>query len=144
MTEGISAGSPKKAASPRPRGRRIWSDPMRTLYSILLASLLVVSCAKKTADVELNAARDAINSARSKKAGDCDESKPQYQAAEAAIAEAQKLAEEGDVEGAKARALEAKTLAEQANAAARPDCDKKAEQEEQQQDQDEDDAPAPA
>lgn len=102
---------------------------LKVAGATLLVALFATGCPKKTADLELEAARNAIDDARRKKAGDCDTAKPQYQAAEAAIAEAAKLAEDGDVEGAKARALEAKTLAEQASAATRPGCGEKKEEE---------------
>src|SRR5687767_1362686 len=111
----------------------------RVLAAAILAGVFVAGCPKKTADLELEAARAAIENARKKKAGDCDTSKPQYQAAEAAIAEAQKLAEEGNIEDAKARALEAQTLADQASAAAKPGCGEKPKEEDKPVEQDRDD-----
>jgi peptidoglycan-associated lipoprotein len=110
----------------------------------LLSCLFLTACAKKTADIELDAAKKAIDDARKKKAGDCDTSKPQYMAAEAAIAEAQRLAEEGNIEEAKARALEAQTLAEQASAAAKPGCGDKPKEEDKPEEQNRDDEDAAA
>jgi peptidoglycan-associated lipoprotein len=105
---------------------------------------LLAACPKPTADLELDAARKAIDEARKRKAGDCETSKPQYQAAEAAIAEAAKLAEEGNIDDAKARALEAQTLAEQASAAAKPGCGEKKPAEEDPAVQERDDENAAA
>lgn len=116
----------------------------RILAAVLLSTLFVAGCPKKTADLEMEAAKKAIDDARKKKAGDCDTSKPQYQAAEAAIAEAQKLAEDGKIEDAKARALEAQTLAEQASAAAKPGCADKPAEEEKPAEQERDDEDASA
>jgi peptidoglycan-associated lipoprotein len=119
------------------------STCLKLAGATLLLALFATGCPKKTADLELDAARQAIDDARKKKAGDCDEARPQFQAAESAIAEAARLSEEGDVEGAKARALEAKTLAEQASAASRPGCgEKKEEPEPEEQDKNVNDASA--
>jgi peptidoglycan-associated lipoprotein len=97
----------------------------RTLIALpLLAALaFATGCPKKTADLELDAARAAMDEARKKKANDC--AQETYQAAEAAIAEAKRLAEAGEIEDAKKKAGEAKALAEQAAAASRPGCDEK-------------------
>jgi peptidoglycan-associated lipoprotein len=102
---------------------------MRKASILLFAALLAaaISCGKKNADLELEAARKAIADAQSRKASDC--AKETYQAAEAAIAEANRLAEAGEIESAKAKAVEAKTLAEQAAAASKPGCDEKEEEE---------------
>lgn len=94
------------------------------LSSALLIGALAVGlagCPKKTADLELEAARKAIDDARKKKASDC--AKETYQAAEAAIAEAKDLAQAGDIEAAKKKAGEAEALANQAAAASKPGCD---------------------
>lgn len=101
---------------------------MSRLHIAIFSSLLAIGlagCPKKTADLELDAARQAIDDARRKKADDC--AKDTYRAAEAAIAEAKDLAQSGDIEAAKKRAGEAKALAEQAAAASRPGCDDKPE-----------------
>jgi len=97
----------------------------RTLIALPLLAALIFStgCPKKTADLELEAARAAMDEARKKKANDC--AQETYQAAEAAIAEAKRLAEAGEIEDAKKKAGEAKALAEQAAAASRPGCDEK-------------------
>lgn len=86
-------------------------------------ALALVGCPKKTADLELEAARQAIDDARNRKADDC--AKETYRAAEAAIAEAKDLAQNGDIEEAKKKAGEAKALAEQAAAASKPGCNEK-------------------
>ena len=98
-------------------------NTLRTYAPLALAALLVAAaaCSKKTADAELALAAKAVAEARAKKAGDC--AKETYQAAEAAIAEARKLAADGDVEAAKQRAGEAQALAEQASAASPEGCD---------------------
>lgn len=96
---------------------------LRTLVALALLGLLT-ACPKKTADPELEAARRAIEDAQAKKAKDC--AKETFLAAESAIAEAKRLADGGDVEGAKRKAAEAKTLADQASAASRPGCDQPA------------------
>ena len=86
-------------------------------------AMLLSACPKATADLELEAARKAIDDARAGKANDC--AKETYQAAEAAIAEAARLADEGEVEAAKEKANQAKSLAQQAQAASKPGCDEK-------------------
>jgi peptidoglycan-associated lipoprotein len=101
----------------------------------LLALGLVTGCPKKTADLELDAARKALADARSKKASDC--AKETYRAAESALAEADKLAKNGDVKGAKEKATEAKALADQAGAASGPGCDKKDEKSKEDKSDDE-------
>jgi len=88
-----------------------------------LLALALAGCPKKTADLELEAARQAIDDARNRKADDC--AKETYRAAEAAIAAAKDLAQNGDIEEAKKKAGEAKALAEQAAAASKPGCDEK-------------------
>jgi peptidoglycan-associated lipoprotein len=89
------------------------------------AALCICACAKKTANLELDAAKRALADAQSHHASDC--AKETYQSAEAALAEANQLAEKGDVEGARKRANEAKTLADQASASSSPGCEQKAE-----------------
>jgi len=91
-----------------------------------LVSVLAIGafgCPKKTADLELDLASQALADARNKKANDC--AKETYQAAEAAIAAAKDLAQAGEIEEAKKKAGEAKALADQAAAASRPGCDEK-------------------
>ena len=97
----------------------------RTFIALPLLAALVFStgCPKKTADLELDAARAAMDEAKRRKANDCAEET--YKAAEAAIAEAKRLAEAGEIEDAKKKAGEAKVLADQAAAASRPGCDEK-------------------
>lgn len=87
---------------------------------VVLFAVALSACPKATADLELDAARQAMDEARSKRANDC--AKETYQAAESALSEAARLADEGDVEAAKQKAAEAKTLAEQAAAASKPGC----------------------
>lgn len=83
------------------------------------------ACPKKTADLELDLASQALDDARKNKADDC--AKETYLAAEAAIAAAKDLAQAGEIEEAKKKAGEAKALADQAAAASRPGCDEKPE-----------------
>jgi peptidoglycan-associated lipoprotein len=92
----------------------------RRLLPLILALALPLGCAKKTADIELDAAEAAARAARNKKANDC--AKETFQAAEAAIAEAKAKQAEGDIEAAKQKANEAKALYEQASAASKPGC----------------------
>lgn len=96
---------------------------LRSLLIIGALALAAAGCPKATADLELEAARKAIDDARSKKANDC--AKETYQAAEAAIAAAKDLAQEGKIDEAKKKAGEAEALANQAAAASRPGCDEK-------------------
>lgn len=114
------------------------------LGCLLVSASFLAGCPKKTADLELDAAQKAINDARAKKAGDCDTSKAQYQAAEAAIAEANALAKDGKIEDAKAKAQEAQTLAEQASAAVKPGCGEKKVDKEKPDEQDREDENANA
>lgn len=101
--------------------------PTKILMLVTLGAALA-GCPKKTADLELDLAKQALDEARRRKASDC--AKETYQAAEAAIAAARKAAEDGDIDKAKKKAGEAKALADQAAAASRPGCDdKKAEAE---------------
>lgn len=90
---------------------------------ITAVALAGASCAKKSADVELAAARKAIADAQAKRASDC--AHDTYQAAEAALDEASKLADAGKIDEAKAKANQAKDLAENASASVRPDCTEK-------------------
>jgi peptidoglycan-associated lipoprotein len=82
---------------------------------------LLFGCPKKTADLELDLAKKAIDDARAAKASDC--AKETFMAAEAALAEAQQLEQEGEADKAKEKANQAKTLAEQALAASPTGCD---------------------
>ena len=93
------------------------------LALIVALALMATGCPKKTADLELDLAAQALLEARNRKAKDC--AQETYQAAEAAIAEAKALAEDGKVEEARRKAGEAKALADQAAAASRPGCDEK-------------------
>lgn len=90
---------------------------------ITTLALGAFGCPKKTADLELDLASQALADARNKKAKDC--AQETYQAAEAAIAAAKDLAQAGEIEEAKKKAGEAKALADQAAAASRPGCDEK-------------------
>jgi peptidoglycan-associated lipoprotein len=87
-------------------------------------ALALAGCPKRTADLELDAARQAIDDARARKASDC--APEAFGAAEAAIAEARALAGQGEVEAAGKRAGEAKALAERAAASSPPGCDQPA------------------
>jgi peptidoglycan-associated lipoprotein len=91
-----------------------------------MLAVFAFGCPKKTADLELEAARKAIADAQSKHASDC--AGETYKAAEAALAEASKLADSGDIKGAKEKANEAKTLADQSAAASKPGCADKPEE----------------
>jgi peptidoglycan-associated lipoprotein len=93
----------------------------RARAGFLTLALLCAACPKKTADLELEAARKAMDDARAKRANDC--AKETFRAAEDAIAEARALSEKGEVEAAKKRAGEAKQLADRAAAASKPDCE---------------------
>lgn len=99
--------------------------PPRLIRALLIGAFAFASaaCPSKTADLELDAARKAIADAQSKRASDC--ARETFKAAEAAIAEAARLSDAGDVDAAKAKAMEAKTLAEQASAASKPGCGEK-------------------
>ena len=83
--------------------------------------LSAAGCAKKTADLELDAARAAMDQARQRRADDC--AKETFRAAEAALTEARLLADDGEIEEAQKKASQAQTLAEQAAAASAPGCD---------------------
>lgn len=89
-----------------------------------LAALTVAAsaCSKKNSDVELAAARKALEDARANRAADC--AKDTFKTAESILSEAQELASKGDHEAAKAKAQEAESIANQARAASPPDCDK--------------------
>ena len=93
---------------------------MRTIY-VLLMAVALAGCPKKTAELELDLAKKAVDDARRAKANDC--AKETFMAAEAALAEAQQLEQDGEAEKAKEKANQAKTLAEQALAASPKDCD---------------------
>ena len=96
----------------------------------LLLIALTASCGgKKNADLELAAARAALDDAAANLAKNC--AKEIFMAAEVVVREAKELAESGDVEAAKAKAAEAESLANQARAASPPGCDKEEEEEEQ-------------
>lgn len=97
---------------------------VRIFPALFACAALLTACPKKTADLELEAARKSMEDALAKRANDC--AKETYLAAEAAIAEAKRLAEAGEIEEAKAKAGEAKTLADQAAAASSPGCAEKA------------------
>lgn len=118
-------------------------DLARTAGLVSLITLFAAGCPKKTADWELEAARKAMLEAQAKRANDC--AKETFQAAEAAIAEARELAKNGEIQKAKEKAMEAKMLAEQANAASKPGCaDKKAEDEPKEGERDDQNAAANA
>lgn len=96
---------------------------MRKTSFIFFAWMLVAAfgCPKKTAEVKLDLAKKAVADARAAKANDC--AKETFMAAEAALAEAQRLEEEGEIDQAKEKANQAKTLAEQAATASPKGCD---------------------
>ena len=87
-------------------------------------TLLLVSCAGSTADVELNAAQTTLQQARSQRASDC--ASDLFQAAETALVDARRLNQAGEGEAAKRKAALAQNLAEQAIAQSPPGCDKPA------------------
>lgn len=93
------------------------------LVAVLAMAGALSACPKSTADLELEAAMKAVDDARAGKADDC--AKETYQAAEAALAEARRLAEDGEIDAAKEKANQAKSLAQQARAASKPGCDEK-------------------
>lgn len=93
-----------------------------TLGLIGALATFSAACPKKTADLELDMAEDAIAKARAKKANDC--ATETFKAAETAILEARKLSKEGEVDAAKKKAAEAQSLAEQASASVTEDCGK--------------------
>jgi peptidoglycan-associated lipoprotein len=84
-------------------------------------ALLFAGCPKKTAELELDLAKKAVDDARAAKANDC--AKETFMAAEAALAEAQQLEKDGEADKAKEKAGQAKSLAEQALAASPKGCD---------------------
>jgi peptidoglycan-associated lipoprotein len=114
----------------------------RLLFASFAIAFAVSACPKKTADLELDAARKAIADAQARKASDC--AGETYKAAEAALAEASKLAESGDIPKAKEKAAEAKTLAEQASAASKPGCAEKADKDKDENDRKDENASAQA
>ena len=91
----------------------------RTIFALSLV-LGLAGCPKKTAELELDLAKKAIDDARAAKANDC--AKETFMAAEAALAEAQQLEKDGEADKAKEKAAQAQTLAEQALAASPKDC----------------------
>ncbi|MBX2811752.1 MAG: OmpA family protein [Myxococcales bacterium] len=93
----------------------------RTSLAILLTAASVAGCAKKTADLELGLADQALQKAIARNAQEC--APDQYQAAEQRLADARRLAEEGDVDEAKRIAQEAESIALQALDASPPGCD---------------------
>lgn len=95
---------------------------MRYVVLCTLTAMLSAGCASQNADKELDLARQAIADARAKKASDC--AKDTFTAAEQAILEAAQLADDGEVDEAKAAAAKAQKLAEQASAASPEGCDK--------------------
>jgi peptidoglycan-associated lipoprotein len=94
----------------------------RTINVLMVAAMFAMTgCPKKTAELELDLAKKAVDDARAAKANDC--AKETFMAAEAALAEAQALEQQGEAEQAKEKANQAKSLAEQALAASPKDCD---------------------
>ena len=95
---------------------------MRAIYVLTMAlAFAAYGCPKKTAELELDLAKKAVDDARKAKANDC--AKETFMAAEAALAEAQQLEKDGEADKAKEKANQAKSLAEQALAASPKDCD---------------------
>ncbi len=97
-----------------------------SLACVMGLALALGGCAKKTADLELDAARAAMDAARRAKAKDC--AKQTFMAAESALAEARRLADDGEIEEAQKKAKRAQALAEQAEAASPKGCDEKEEE----------------
>lgn len=96
----------------------------KLLPQLVIAGLLASACSTtQTADLELTAAEKALADAYAAKAKDC--AGATYQAAEAKLREAKKLAAEENVEGARAAAQEAERLAQQARGESPPGCDEK-------------------
>ena len=90
--------------------------------NVLKASLLVLAfglsaCPKKTADLELDAARAAMDAARRAMALYC--AKQTFLAAESALAEAQRLADDGEIEEAQKKASEDRNRSGTAGTSAR-------------------------
>ncbi len=96
---------------------------MRTTFYVLSVAMAVAlaGCPKKTAQMDLDLAKKAVDDARAAKANDC--AKETFTAAETALAEAQQLEKDGEADKAKEKANQAKTLAEQALAASPQGCD---------------------
>jgi peptidoglycan-associated lipoprotein len=94
-------------------------------------ALLAAGCPKKTAELELDLAKKAIDDARAAKANDC--AKETFVAAEEALAEARQLEKDGEADKAKEKAGQAKALAEQALAASPKGCDQPKVSEEDQE-----------
>jgi peptidoglycan-associated lipoprotein len=95
--------------------------------SAVLAAAVLTGCpGKKTTEVELAAARAAIDQARANRAADC--AKEIFAAAEEVLREASELAAKGEHDAARAKASEGESLANQARAASPPGCDKPAEE----------------
>src|SRR5688572_2460594 len=95
-------------------------------------AVALAGCPKKTAELELDLAKKAVDDARRAHANDC--AKETFVAAEAALAEAQQLEQEGEADKAKEKAGQAKALAEQALAASPKDCDQPQVSEEEDED----------
>lgn len=93
---------------------------LRKRPQIFLVGLLAAGCAKKTADLEIEAAATAMDRARTRFADEC--AKETFRAAETALAEAQYLAIDGAIEEARKTANQARALADQAAAASKPGC----------------------
>jgi peptidoglycan-associated lipoprotein len=93
------------------------------LFLLCLAFAGAGCSGKKNADLELAAAEKAIEDARANRAKDC--AGETYRAAEAVLAEARELATRGEVDQARAKAMEAERLATQARGASPEGCDKK-------------------
>jgi peptidoglycan-associated lipoprotein len=98
----------------------------------MASALALAGCPKKTAELELDLAKKAIDDARNAKANDC--AKETFMAAEQALDEARKLEQDGEAEKAKEKAGQAKALAEQALAASPKGCDQPKVSEEEDED----------
>jgi peptidoglycan-associated lipoprotein len=86
----------------------------------LFLALSLAGCPKKTAEVELDLAKKAVDDAKRARANDC--AKETFTAAETALAEADRLEKDGKADEAKEKANHAKALAEQALAASPKGC----------------------
>ena len=97
---------------------------MRISTLAIASFVLLNSCSgTQKPDLELSAAQSAINSAQ--RAEKC--AKQIFRAAQKVMAEANKLAEDGEHEKAREKALEAENLAQQALNASPPGCDQESE-----------------
>lgn len=94
------------------------------IFTFTVSTLMLVAaagCASSNANLEVDAAQQAIDQARAERAADC--ATDLYEAAETALVNARKLNANGETRAAKAQAAQAQDLAGQAMAASPPGCD---------------------